>query len=174
MGRTWARRGARPTVRVRGSTRGRVNVAGVCCFRPGRRSRLFYSLHVYRARRGERKAFTWQEYRDLITATHRQVRAPVVWLWDNLNVHLVQELFDFAEENKDWLTLVQLPGYAPELNPTEGIWSLVKRGLADFAAADLDHVVRVTKRELKRIQYRPHLIEGALAQTGLIIEPWPP
>jgi transposase len=40
----------------------------------------------------------------------------------------------------------QLPSYAPELNPQEGVWSVLKRGLAD-----------VMKRKLKRIQYRPEL-----------------
>ncbi|MEY9968789.1 hypothetical protein ABIA33_006876 [Streptacidiphilus sp. MAP12-16] len=48
---------------------------------------------------------------------------------------------------------------------------MVKRGLANFAAADLDHLVRVMKRKLKKIQYRPHLIDGCLTETGLIIEP---
>ncbi|MET8808658.1 transposase [Streptomyces sp. NPDC004546] len=52
-------------------------------------------------------------------------------------MHLVKELADFAEEHKDWLQIFQMPSYAPELNPAEGIWSLLKRYLADFPAADL-------------------------------------
>jgi hypothetical protein len=36
-GRTWARRGARPVVRVRGGGGGRVSIAGVACYRPGDR-----------------------------------------------------------------------------------------------------------------------------------------
>jgi transposase len=64
-----------------------------------------------------------------------------------------------------------MPSYAPELNPAEGIWSLIKRSLADFAAADLRHLTRVIKRKLKKIQFRPHLIDGCLTGTGLIIEP---
>ncbi len=34
-GRTLARRGARPLVRVRGAGGGRVSIAGVACYRPG-------------------------------------------------------------------------------------------------------------------------------------------
>lgn len=138
--RTWAPRGMRPVVRVRGSNRGRVNIAGAVCFRPGERSRFFYRLRVCRGRKGERKAFTWDEYRDLIVVAHLQLKAPVVWCWDNLNVHLARELADFARENKEWLRVFQLPSYAPELNPAEGVWSLLKRSLADFAAADLNHL----------------------------------
>ena len=44
--------------------------------------------------------------------------------------------------------------------------------MAIFAAADLDGLVRIVKRKLKKIQYRPHLINGCLAATDLKIEPW--
>ena len=113
-----------------------------------------------------------EDYRDLIIATHRSLSAPLVWCWDNLNIHLAPELADFAEENKAWLRVYRLPAYAPDLNPAEGIWSLLKRSMANFAAADLDGLVRIVKRKLKKIQYRPHLIDGCLAATGLRIEPW--
>jgi len=81
-GRTWARRGARPVVRVRGAGGGRVSIAGVACFRPGDRPHLFYKLLAYRRRKGEAKGFTWIDYRDLIIITHRQLAAPLVWCWD--------------------------------------------------------------------------------------------
>jgi hypothetical protein len=42
----------------------------------------------------------------------------------------------------------------------------------NWAAADLDSLVRIVKRKLKKIQYRPCLINGCLATTGLMIEPW--
>ena len=54
----------------------------------------------------------------------------------------------------------------------EGIWSLLKRSMVNFAAADLNGLVRIIKRKLKKIQYRPHLIDGCLAATGLTIESW--
>ena len=38
---------------------------------------------------------------------------------------------------------------------TEGIWSLLKRALVNFAAADLATLIRIVKRKLKKIQYRP-------------------
>ncbi|MFD7998659.1 transposase [Streptomyces mirabilis] len=31
---------------------------------------------------------------------------------------------------RDWLTVVLLPGYAPELNPVEGLWAHIKRSPA--------------------------------------------
>ncbi|GAA4830714.1 hypothetical protein GCM10023235_00930 [Kitasatospora terrestris] len=63
-----------------------------------------------------------------------------------------------------------LPTYAPDLNPQEGIWSLVKREIGNLAAADLTQITRAVKRRLKRIQYRPDLVDGCLAATGLAQE----
>jgi hypothetical protein len=37
----------------------------------------------------------------------------------------------------------------------KGIWSLLKRSMVNFAATDLDGLVRIVKRKLKKIQYRP-------------------
>jgi DDE superfamily endonuclease len=115
-GRTWAPRGARPVVRVRGAGGGRVSIAGVACYRPGDRPHLFCQLRVYRRRKGEAKGFTWSGYRDLIIATHRQLSAPLIWCWDNLNIHLAPELADFAAENNEWLRVFRLPAYAPDLS----------------------------------------------------------
>ena len=58
------------------------------------------------------------------------------------------------------------------MNPAEGIWSLLKRSIANFAAADLDGLIRIVKRKLKKIQCRPHLIGGCLTKTSLTLEPW--
>jgi transposase len=171
-GRTWARRGARPVVKVRGAGGGRVSIAGVVCYRPGDRPHLFYHLRAYRRRKGEPKGFTWADYRDLIIAAHRQLAAPLVWVWDNLDVHLAPDLADFAAANQAWLRIYRLSAYAPDLNPAKGIWSLLKRSMANFAAADVDGLVRIVKRKLQKIQYRPHLIDGCLAATGLTLEPW--
>ena len=49
-------------------------------------------LRVYRRRKGEAKGFTWADYRDLILAAHRELSAPLVWIWDNLNIHLAPKL----------------------------------------------------------------------------------
>ena len=158
-------------VKVRGAGGGRVSIAGVACYRPGDRPHLFYALLAYRRRKNEAKGFSWQDYRDLIISTHHHLAAPLVWCWDNLNIHLAPGLAEFAEENKAWLRIYQLPAYAPDLNPVESIWSLLKRSMVNFAAADVDGLVRIVKRKLKKIQYRPHLINGCLAATGLTIEP---
>jgi hypothetical protein len=61
-----------------------------------------------------------------------------------------------------------LPPCTPGLNPVEGIWSLLRRGfLVNGAFADADHLVQTVRHGLRKIQYRPQLIDGYLAATGL-------
>jgi DDE superfamily endonuclease len=70
-----------------------------------------------------------------------------------------------------WLTVYQLPPYAPEFNPVEGVWSHLKRSLANLTKHSLDQLTALVKTRLKRMQYRPGLIDGLIAKTGLDFEP---
>jgi len=79
----------------------------------------------------------------------------------------------FCDARADWLAVVQLPAYACELNATEGVWAHVKRDLGNLLAEIIDERAVSAKRLLKRIQYRPELIDGFRAQTGLALEPQP-
>jgi hypothetical protein len=72
---------------------------------------------------------------------------------------------------RDWLTIVQLP-YAHELNPVELIRSHVKRFLANLAKRNLAPLTALVKPRLRRMQYRPGLLDGFLASTGLDRTPW--
>ena len=65
----------------------------------------------------------------------------VVLLLDNPNVHLKTELRAFTSA-QPWLRMFQLPSYAPDLNPVEGIWSSLKRGsLANRSFTGFAHML---------------------------------
>jgi transposase len=161
-------------VAVSGKGSGRVSVAGLVCLRPGSRGRLFYRMRVHRGRKGERRSMSEADYASLITAAHHQLDAPVILIWDNLNTHISAVMRTFTESHRDWLTVVQLPAYAPDLNPAEGAWANMKNGLGNLAARNVDQLAAIVRNRLKRIQYRPGLISGFLGQTGLTLEPEPP
>ena len=168
---TWARRGRTPVVEVSGKGSGRISVAGLVCIKPGHRPRLLYRIKVHRPRKGERRSFAETDYAALLDAAHQYLKAPIVLIWDNLNVHKRAELRAFTGA-QPWLRVFWLPAYAPDLNPVEGIWSVLKRGvLANLAVASFAHLVQVIRHGLKKIQYQPGLIEGCLAGTGLTLEP---
>jgi hypothetical protein len=80
----------------------------------------------------------------------------------------------FTDARGDWLTVVRLPAYAPDLNPAERIWANMKSGLGNLAASSVDQLAAIVRNRLKRIQHRPALVDGFLAQTGLTLEPEPP
>jgi len=172
--RTWAPRGRTPIVRVSGKGSGRVSVAGLACYRPGARARLFYRARVHRGRNGERRSMSEADYAGLVTAAHNQLHAPVILIWDNLNTHISAVMRAFIEAHADWLTQARLPAYAPDLNAVEGAWANLKNGLGNLAVHDVDQLTAIIKNRLKSIQYRPALIDAFLAQTGLTLEPQPP
>jgi transposase len=104
---------------------------------------------------------------------HQRSAAPIVLCWDNLNVHISVRMRTLIAA-RDWLTVVRLPAYAPDLNPTEGVWSWTKRGIANTAIHGVDHLADLVKQRLRACQGQTNLIAGFLAQTGMTIEPEPP
>ena len=172
--RTWARRGHTPVARVSGKGSGRVSIAGLVCLRSGQRGRLMYRLVVHHGRKGERRSLSEADYANLITAAHQALHAPIILIWDNLNTHLSKRMRAFVQAHDDWLTVIQLPAYAPDLNPVESMWSNLKRSLGNLSARTVDELAATVKTRLKRMQYRPELTDGFLAQTGLSLEAEPP
>lgn len=172
--RTWARRGHTPVIAVCGKGSGRVSVAGLVCLRAGARGHLYYRVRVHRGRKGERRSMSEADYAELVTAAHHQLNAPVILVWDNLNTHVSAVMRLLLDARRDWLTVIQLPAYAPDLNPAEGVWANMKNGLGNLSAGNAGQLAAIVRNRLKRIQYRPALIDGFLAQTGLTLEPEPP
>ena len=68
---------------------------------------------------------------------------------------------------RDWLTVYQLPPYAHELNPVELVWPNLKRSLANLAKRNLAQLTALVKTRLRRMQYRPGLLDSFLDKTGL-------
>jgi transposase len=172
--RTWGRRGHTPVVRVCGRGSGRISVAGLACLKAGQPGRFFYRMQGHRLRPGTRRAMSEADYASLITAAHRYLGAPVIVIWDNLNTHLSRKMQTFTAAHPDWLTVFQLPAYAPDLNPVEGAWSVMKNSLGNLAPGTTDQLTAAMRRQLDRIQRRPALITGFLGQTGLSLDPRPP
>ena len=152
-----------------------MSVAGLVCLKPGTRSRFFYRIRIHTGRKGERRSLSEADYEGLVTAAHHQLHAPVILIWDNLNTHVSAVMRTRLQAHQDWLTVVQLPAYAPDLNPAEGAWANMKNSLGNLGSCNsVRQLAGIVKNRLKRIQYRPALIDGFLAQTGLTLEPEPP
>ncbi len=58
----------------------------------------------------------------------RKIPGKIVLIWDGSPIHRAHEIKDFLKRGAaKRLHLEQLPGYAPDLNPDEGIWNYLKR-----------------------------------------------
>jgi putative transposase len=167
--RTWGRRGHTPVIPVYGKGSGRISIAGLVCVRPGQRSRFIYRTTVHRGRKGERRSFAETDYIAMLDAAHQQLDGPIVLIWDNLNTHVSAAMRDLIAA-RDWLHVIRLPAYAPDLNPTEVVWSHLKRSIGNLAVHGVEHLQAIIKHRLKRIQYRPDLIDGFVAHAGLTVE----
>ncbi|MEU0899116.1 transposase [Streptomyces massasporeus] len=155
--------------RVRGRPRRRIAIAAPTCYKPGHRSRPIFRPRRDDGRRDGRKSFSWRDHRDLLIAAHQQLGGPIVLVRDNLNVRKAADLRQWAAA-REWLTIYYLPPCAPDLDPVEGIWSLLRRGwLSNVAFSTPEHLDQRIRRGLRLIQYRGHLIDGCLAETGLTI-----
>jgi hypothetical protein len=62
----------------------------------------------------------------LIQAAHQQLGGLVALVWDNLNTHLTAWMRRCLTQ-RDRFTGCRLPPCAPDLNPTEGNWSVLRR-----------------------------------------------
>ena len=164
-GRTWGRRGQTPVVKVTGGHDTRVSLAALIAVRPGCPARLIYRTH--RGRRGDkRKGFTEADYARLLDAAHQQLGGPLVVVWDGLNTHVSGAMRELVAA-RSWLRVFRLPPYASELNPVEPVWSNLKRSLANLTKHDIGQLTALVKTRLRRMQYRPGLLGGFLAKTGL-------
>jgi hypothetical protein len=58
--------------------------------------------------------------------------------------------------------------------PTEPVWSNLKRSLANLTKQNIDQLIALVKTRLRRMQYRPGLLNGFLAKTRLDLSNPPP
>ena len=157
---------ARPYPRGHGDRRARhAGVAGRADRHPARSPGQADLPHAPRPA-GERKGFTETDYARFLDAAHQQLGGPVVLVWDSLNTHTSRAMRELIAA-RPWLTVFQLPADAPELNPVEPVWSHLKRSLANLVKHDISQLTALIKTRLRRMQYRPGILEGFLAKPGL-------
>jgi transposase len=161
---TWAPRGQTPILHHRFRRRDNLSLAGFICYHPdGRRVRLLVG-HVVGAYHTYSLIGVLQRLPALLDGD------PVILVWDQLPAHHSIDMKTWLTAQTGWLQVVELPGYAPDLNPVEPMWSALKgKDLANYAATDLADLWRAARRGLGRIRRNPALLWSFLAATGLTI-----
>lgn len=98
----------------------------------------------------------------------RQIAGKLLIIWDGSPIHRGQPIKDFlAQGGAKRIQLEQFPGYAPELNPDEGIWNYLKRvELRNVCCRDLTHVRRELRLATARLRHKRQVIRGCAQQAG--------
>jgi transposase len=147
-GKTWGVRGQTPIVK-----------------RPGQRQSISAASAV-----NARGGFWFQTYKGALSGElfvqllKRMMRArkkPVHLIIDGLPAHKKALVDDYVQSTGGRLTLHFLPGYAPDLNPDELVWSHVKR--TGTARRPLQTGERLDQRidaELAAVQRNPKLVRS--------------
>jgi hypothetical protein len=162
--RTWAPRGQTPVLRHTLNDWQRVSVAAVLAFRwDGRRVRLYFQTRP--------TPYRGPAVVDFLRAVRRHFRRQrAILLWDGLPAHRGRVTQHYLATQRHWLSIEQLPAYAPELNPVEALWGNVKgQECANLCAPDRPGLVRPLHRGLRRVRARPHLAFSFLAHAGLAL-----
>jgi putative transposase len=158
-------------VEVSGKGSGRISLAALVCARPGGRTRLVHRMLVHHSgRRGEKKGFRERDFAALLDAARRQLGGKIVLVWDNSTQHKDVQMRQLLAKRKKWLTVFRLPAYTPELNPAEGVWANLKNSLGNLAACTTDELAALARTRLKKMQYRPDLLDGFITETGLVLQ----
>ena len=79
----------------------------------------------------------------------------------------------FTESHRDLADRGSAARVRPDLNPPEALGEH-ENGLGNLAACNVGELAAIVRNRLKRIQYRPALIDGFPGQTGPTLQPQPP
>ena len=157
---TWAPRGQTPVLRHRFNWK-RLSLAGALAYEPdGSDAHLVFDL-----RPGAYNDETLIEFLNELNAIEQR---PVLLIWDGLPAHRSRHMRDWLATQRDWLSVEQLPGYAPDLNPIEQAWGNLKsQELANLCRDTIDQVADVAEHGLDRIGTDAELCLAFPRHTGL-------
>jgi transposase len=116
----------------------------------------------------QERAFKGEDVVRFLRHLLRQVPGKLLIIWDGSPIHRSRAVKDFlASGAASRVQLEQLPGYAPDLNPEEGVWKHLKyvelKNLCCQRLAELKVELRKAKERLRR---KRDVILGCIRQPG--------
>lgn len=97
-----------------------------------------------------------------------QIPGKLLVIWDGSPIHRSKVVKEFLKSGAaSRLQLERLPGYAPELNPDEGIWKHLKYvELKNVCCRSLSELRRELRKAKERLRHKRHVILGCIRQPG--------
>ncbi len=117
---------------------------------------------------GQDRAFKGGDVVRFLKHLMRHIPGKLLVVWDGSPIHRSRAVKDFlASGASSRLQLEQLPGYAPDLNPDEGVWKHLKcvelKNLCCQSVPELKVELRKAK---ERLRHKKDVLLGCIRQPG--------
>lgn len=154
--RTWAPAGARPVMRVKEGERNKLSLISAVSMDAD----LYFRVHT--------DNITGNEIIQFLTYLLKETDGSIVLLWDNGGPHRRKDVKQFLYENRKRLYTKRFPAYAPELNPDEQIWNVLKyQELSNWCPDTVGEMVTRVKSIMGRLKRDPERIRKAIIHSAL-------
>jgi len=156
--RTWAPRGQTPLLRVK-LTRDHLSTISAITLDGG----LFMQVR--------QTSYDAAAVVGFLRVLLRKIPGKIILIWDQAPIHRGKEIKAFLKRGAaKRLHLEQLPSYAPDLNPDEGIWNSLKRvELGNVCCTDLDDLQRQLIRAKERLRHKRDIIRSCSRECGYLL-----
>lgn len=158
--RTWAPKGQTPTIRYCFKHK-KISAITALAVSP-RRKRIALYLQF------RRRSFKGPDVKRFLQYLLKHVRGPIILLWDRGRIHRDQAVKAWCEAHPR-LQVEEFPGYAPELNPAEFVWSQADSALANSAPEELDELKNMLLSTKRRLRHSQDLLWSCIYASDL---PW--
>ena len=99
---------------------------------------------------------------DFLNHLLRYIPGKLLVVWDRLPAHRSGAIKDFLRAGgAERIYLAQLPSYAPDLNPDEGVWNYLKRvELRNVCCHHLAELREQLRKAIARLRHKVSVIQG--------------
>jgi transposase len=115
-------------------------------------------------------AFSSKEVVEFLKHLIRHIPAKILVIWDGAPIHRSKVVRQFLTEGgAQRIQLERLPGYAPDLNPDEGIWRHLKHvEMRNLCCRDMEHLKSEFRKATQRLRAKRRVILGCIRQPGYV------
>lgn len=101
----------------------------------------------------------------------RKIAGKLLIIWDGAPIHRGPPIKDFLHRGAaKRLHVEQLPGYAPDLNPVEGLWNELKRvELGNVCCPALPTLAIALRRAKERLRNTRTVLQACVRQAGYFV-----
>lgn len=146
LGLTWAPRGQTPLLLEQA---GRAHLSLIAAIAPNGR--------IYVA--GQDQSFNGDDivwFLNKLCSRYR--KCDLLIIWDGASIHSGKAVKAFLKERPGRIHLERLPGYSPELNPTELVWNQIKQRLKNRVFLSLEDLSVVVLEQIRLLEKDPKLV----------------